>query len=68
MDYDMRAQVEKMQNDPDIPAEQKEMMLKMMKEGMQMMEKAKNAPQADVDAIRPQIDKIMQFFDSQGGE
>ena len=68
MDYDMQAQLEQMQNDPNIPAEQKEMMLKMMKEGMQMMEKAKNAPQADVDAIRPQLDKIMQFFDSQGGE
>ncbi len=68
MNYDIQAQIEQMQNDPNIPAEQKEMMLKMMQQGMQMMEMAKNAPKADVDAIRPQLDKIMEFFEGEDGQ
>ncbi|WP_020409544.1 hypothetical protein [Hahella ganghwensis] len=64
--FDAQAQIDQIKNDPNIPQEQKDMMLKMMSEGLEMMERAKNAPKADVEAVRPQMGKIMQFFDSQG--
>ncbi|OZG73889.1 hypothetical protein BTA51_08875 [Hahella sp. CCB-MM4] len=64
--FDAQAQIDQIKNDPNIPKEQKDAMLKMMEEGLAMMERAKNAPKADVEAIRPQVGKLMEFFNSQG--
>lgn len=57
---DVQAQFDKIQNDPSIPDEQKQMMINMMQSSMKMMENISNASPADKAAIKPYIQQIKQ--------
>lgn len=60
-----KAQMEALANNPDIPAEQKEMMLSMMGPMSHMMEAAKAAPAEDKAMIKLFFEQLKKSFESQ---
>lgn len=61
----MRQSLEDLQNDPEIPEEQKAQMQAQMEASMAEIEEIMNAPQADQDMVRPFIMDLDQIFDWQ---
>lgn len=60
---EMEAMMERMENNPDIPEQQRKRMREQMEQAMVGMKAMADAPQADVEAVRPYRDRIRQAMD-----
>lgn len=62
---EIQAQLDQIKNNPSIPAEQKEMMINMIKSSMGMIEQMSNAPEADKKALKPFLPQIKKKLDAE---
>lgn len=59
----MSSMMKKMDNSPNISQEQRKRMRQQMEQVMAGMEAAADAPEADIEAVRPYRDRICRAMD-----
>ncbi len=64
MGQEMAEAMAELDNNPHMTAEQKEQMKAMMSGAMGVIQSASNAPAADINAVRPHMDTLRTFMDS----
>lgn len=65
MSQDMADAMAEIENNPDMTAEQKAQMKAMMSGAMGMVKSATNAPQADINAVRPHMGALRTVMNSE---
>lgn len=66
MGSQMQAQMDEIRNSPSLSEEQKAQMMAMMESTMGMMKPMFQAPEADRQAVKPHVDRIMERLDRMG--
>lgn len=63
MDRQLQQQMQAIENNPNIPEQQKAMMRQQMQASQGMMQQMTDAPQADIDAVQASRERLGQIFE-----
>lgn len=68
MEQQMEEALRELENNPNLTPEQKQMMKRSMTSGLSQMKSLSDAPPADIEAVRPHMEKLEQAFNAADGD